>query len=276
MGSPLHTPDTVRPDSGLSAGLPCPLATPPTFLIGDSAARVACPLADAARRRGLHRATLPRIKSLPRNRWHNACCREAVAWRPANVETFAEIYETQGKIFMRKSLISTMLAALLALGAAPSFAAAVNYAVTYDGAVSGPAGTGSFTYNAATGMMDNFVWDFGGGKIGGVVESELDGSFFPGGDSVGKLIFDTLTTVNTNFGTTNVYGSPIEAVNFHQTPSDTSGEYVFFLDDLSVYKGTASVTALGEVPTDPVPEPSSLLLIGVGLLAAAAARGRAA
>jgi hypothetical protein len=180
--------------------------------------------------------------------WHVACCREAVARRPAEIEKFAEIFETKR-----------------------------NH-VTYDGSVSGPSGTGSFTYDAAIGMMDNFVWDFGGGKTGGIIESALDDSFFPGsGESIGMWIFEALTTVDINIGLTAVYGSPVGAVNFHQTSSDTSGEYVFFLDDLSVYKGIASISVVTDAPTDPinVPEPSVLVLLGTGLLALATRRRNA-
>lgn len=89
---------------------------------------------------------------------------------------------------MSKKLWLGAVAALAVFAATSSAQAApVTYKLNFDGSGSGLAGTGSFTYDAATTLGSGLAWDFGSGRTGGVSDSLF--STFP---FIGDLFFNSI------------------------------------------------------------------------------------
>ena len=83
------------------------------------------------------------------------------------------------------------LAALMLVMALPSWAAPIQYTLTFDASdiaagASGPSGTGSFVYDDTTLTMTSLVWDFGGGFTGGMTDATL-ASF-----DIGQILFESI------------------------------------------------------------------------------------
>jgi hypothetical protein len=73
---------------------------------------------------------------------------------------------------------------LAAAAVAPSTQAdPVLYSVAFDGSGAGDPGTGSFLFDDATGVMTDFIWDFGAGRTGGFTDAAL-------AESLGALFGD--------------------------------------------------------------------------------------
>jgi hypothetical protein len=173
------------------------------------------------------------------------------------------------------------LAALILAMASPSWAAPIQYTLTFDASdiasgASGPSGTGSFVYDAVTEIMTSLVWDFGGGFTGGMPDAAL--SF----DETGRVLVERIfANAGDPFASgialfpfaLGVTGHPDVAAAFcwglasdtcgMANTGTTAGSYLF-LDSGSVapltYRGRVSAEAV----ETPVPEPASALLLLMG------------
>lgn len=96
------------------------------------------------------------------------------------------------------------LSAAAVFGSCASFAAPVQYTLTFDPGQlgSGPAGTGTFTYDSATQQGGGLTWNFGNGETGGV----LDGAYGPGQV---QFLFEKILMNVTN--DPNAYGASFSA-----------------------------------------------------------------
>ena len=176
------------------------------------------------------------------------------------------------------------LAALLLVLAAPSWAAPIEYALTFDASdvasgASGPSGTGSFFYDDATLTMTSLSWDFGGGFTGGMSDATLasldrgqllfelvfvrSGDPFAAGYSQFALPGDLVG--HPNVDSTFCWGLSAPGSCGMANTGTTAGAYEFIDSGIVApltYRGRVSATAV----ETPVPEPASavLLLLGGG------------
>jgi hypothetical protein len=185
------------------------------------------------------------------------------------------------------------LAALLLVMASPSWAAPIQYTLTFDASdiasgASGPSGTGSFVYDETSLTMTSLVWDFGGGFTGGIGDAALASL------DLGRLLFERIFVNDDDpFGSGvgifpisgDVVGHPdvdsafcwglstLASCGMANTGT-TAGAYEFIDSGVVApltYRGRVSAEAV----RTPVPEPASALLLLVGGGAAWIRRRRA-
>lgn len=91
-----------------------------------------------------------------------------------------------------------LLAALIVTAAValPAVAEPVEYNVTFDGALHGPAGTGTIVWDESAALMSTFTWDFGAEGSGALSTDflNLDTGATPGGTE-GEFLWDVITNV---------------------------------------------------------------------------------
>ena len=169
-----------------------------------------------------------------------------------------------------------ILACLFAIAPAVASAIPVDYDVAYT-ATAGPSGVGSLTWDASAKSMTGLAWDFGSGRVGGVVDSSLAQTL--GGGTFGAMAWEMITGED-------VYPSLLISVQFNGFPPLTAGttfpsgaipgiqflaggNYLFrdISNNQTQSQGTVSVRARADTPT-PVPEPTSLALLALGLAVA--------
>jgi Thrombospondin type 3 repeat len=95
------------------------------------------------------------------------------------------------KHFARSLLGSLAITAglLFPLATTSAQAQSVQYSATFDGSGMGDPGTGSFLFNETTGLMTDFIWDFGSGRTGGITNAVLASRGF-GDSTVGESLFE--------------------------------------------------------------------------------------
>src|SRR5574343_1571339 len=167
-----------------------------------------------------------------------------------------------------------------------SFSAPVQYSVSFMGSTvatgTGPLGTGGFLYDSTTQSITGFNWNFGGGVSGSILDSYwLTSSFLRA-----NILFNTRSDpTSTGFSAPpsfvgGVTGFAEDSALFcwgtlsgscgMPNPLDSTPSYRF-ADDLVnpnsgqpesvIYSGYFSLT-----PTQGVPEPTSVVLLGIALL----------
>jgi len=160
-----------------------------------------------------------------------------------------------------KTKILVILAAVLM--SIEVVAVPITYDVTFDGSVSGPAGTGVLVHDAALAASDQitaFSWDFGSGLTGALVPSV---AIFD------KILFGILDGTNS---TTNVwYLSPVVSGSFSKvafcglsnsaTCDSVSATPAYHFNVV----GGANYTGVVSISESQIPEPTTLALMGLGL-----------
>ncbi len=171
---------------------------------------------------------------------------------------------------MLKKLV--LAAALLAMSPLTAHAIPTPYSTTYT-ATLGPSGTGSFLFDADTGVLSNFVWDFVGGIVGGTQDFDATDV---AGDTAGRLVFELLSETNTHSGLDwiNAGGFTTVAPLIGTTPFDAPNFGILGTADVgsSLYRfgfiETFEIVAEGTIRISQVqvPEPTTFSLLGAGLL----------
>jgi hypothetical protein len=159
---------------------------------------------------------------------------------------------------MRKIL----LAAVLAVFSVNANAAAVEYAISFDGSISGSAGTGSFYWDDATHSLTTFTVDFGNSDTGYMEDWFLAAGF--SGGTIGEALFEYFTgqDVHVNLTSANSISSTGIRGSFTQFSYDgidreSRPAHYKFLGGSEVFEGAYSVSA--------VPVPAAVWLFGSAL-----------
>lgn len=104
---------------------------------------------------------------------------------------------------LQRAVVGCTVAMALGLACTSAQAAALRYNLVFDGSEVGPAGTGSFLWDADTLTMTSLTWSLGPDITGGVPDYILLGQ--PGSPSLGQAMFEVMTgqdvhpTVSPNF-----------------------------------------------------------------------------
>lgn len=165
--------------------------------------------------------------------------------------------------------IVTALALPMAALAAP-----VTYQITFDAAGPVAGGTGSFTWDETTQLVDALTWDFGAGRTGG---ANPDWSQDLGGSTLSQFFFEVMTgndvspfnctdvgfRCDTSFGPlSGGFGWPGISMTF---VLDLDNSHTYFVEDTgdASFRGTFSAQVANAVP-----EPGTLALVALGLAGA--------
>jgi len=172
------------------------------------------------------------------------------------------------------TIVGTWLLALL--GAANAHAIPTNFSVIYDGSRVGGAGTGAFTFDAATSQLTDFTFTFGA-VTGSLPNQDL--TFPIGGAPFANFVFEILSGQDAHpvpCGTTASCGANFLAVSelvrfamFSRNVGDMLAGYEF-------RDSARSLVFAGMLSVQQVPEPASLVLMGLGVLGIALVRRRRA
>jgi hypothetical protein len=155
----------------------------------------------------------------------------------------------------------TRIAALVALCASSALtqAAPVTQSVDFNAAI-GANGTGAFTWDNDTLLMQNFHWDFGALGVGHIDDTVLSRVIFEQ-NTIGSVLYEVITGIHVNsFQASSIgIGGPFdtfpESVKF-----DSVGQYTFFSDPLAIEIGSQGVITVGPVA---VSEPGTVALFAI-------------
>ncbi|MEM8492486.1 MAG: hypothetical protein AAF756_16845 [Pseudomonadota bacterium] len=92
--------------------------------------------------------------------------------------------------------VAKFLSTIAFIASAHVNAALINFELTYGAtAVTPDGGVGSFVWDDAALLISDFVWDFGGGDVGGYEQSLFDdsGELFGPGSTRSTILFEPLT-----------------------------------------------------------------------------------
>lgn len=181
----------------------------------------------------------------------------------------------------RNKLLSLLRCGLVLMFATNAATAApISYKLTFDGSVSGTAGTGSFVRDDVTETISAFQWDFGPGKTGGIMDALFDGF-------QSQLYYFMLISINAD---PNTEGYTINSPEpFLLGPFGEDGDASFcwgissdrcfmpnpgialasyFLQDTPADGGpsTASSGYVRAARATSVPEPTTAMLLAIGML----------
>jgi hypothetical protein len=162
-----------------------------------------------------------------------------------------------------KTLRSVALAFTLYIFSLSAQAMSIKYDVTYSDVGFG-AGTGEFFWDGGTTAMTGFVWDFGAGQTGGLLDTILAGILFSG--TVGAGLFELITGQDVSPDIPTIGGIRFGG-GFTPTTSFPANAIIF--DATSKYRieNGAGVSPVGSVTATvaSVPEPGTLGLALIGL-----------
>jgi hypothetical protein len=180
-----------------------------------------------------------------------------------------------------KRKISGWIAAGLLVGSTAVHAAPVAYLMSFTPTI-GTSGVGTFSWDAALGVITDFSWNFGDGAFVGGMENSYGMQDTLGGTR-GQFVFEMLSEedVSPSFDCTNecltqgfviTGAAPGDAIQFSLNGIDSPGGARYsFRDDLGSLLARGLVTI---APQNAVPEPGALGLVGIGLAACGFARRR--
>ena len=184
--------------------------------------------------------------------------------------------------FGTQALTVIFAAALLCMISATAHAIPILYRTNYTAAL-GPSGTGSFFFDNDAGVLSSFVWDFGGGIVGGTQDFAATDI---AGDTIGRLVFELLSETDTHSGLDwiNAGGfttvapligtAPFGAPNFAIGGTADVGSSLYRFGSIETFEIVAEGTI--RISRAQVPEPTLLSLLAAGVFGSGFMRRRRA